>query len=128
MKESGMRARLKSLHSPDVANLQDWSPEDEAVFGFALQAMIGPEDGDGAEAFDILVCSPGWLSNEMTDTGVRSGEHTLFLTRYDYHLLHRYIERRAGACEAATWPELTRQLGRMGHWEFDAYQPRPPQT
>lgn len=123
-----MRARLKSLQSPDVANLQDWSPEDETVFGFALQAMIGPQDGDSSESFDMLVCSPGWLSSEMTATSVRSGEHILFLIHYDYHLLRRYIERRVGACEAATWPELARQLGRIGHWEFDAYQPCPLQT
>ena len=118
-----MHARLKSLHSPDVLDLPGWSPEDEAVFGFLLQAMIGPTDGDGAESFNILVCSPGWLAREMSDTGIRSGEHTLLMSRYDHHLLLRYLERRVQMCEAPTWRELARQLGGIGLWEFDGYHP-----
>ena len=120
-----MRARLKSLHSPDVLDLTGWSPEDEAVFGFLLQAMIGPTDGDGAESFDILVCSPGWLAREMSDTGIRSGEHTLLMSRYNHRLLLRYLERRVQTCEAPTWRELAQQLSSIGLWEFDGYHPAP---
>lgn len=114
-----MRARLKSLHSPDVHDLASWMPHDEAVFGFQLQMMIGPSNAEGAESFDIFVCSPGWLAYDISDTGIRSGEHLLLLKHYDHHLLLRYLERRVGACEATTWQALAQQLGRLGQWEFD---------
>ena len=95
------------------------------MFGFLLQAMIGPTDEDSAESFGILVCSPGWLAREMSDTGIRSGEHTLLMSRYDHRLLLRYLERRVQACEAPTWRELARQLGSIGLWEFYCYHPAP---
>lgn len=120
-----MRARVKSLHSPDVHDLANWIPDDEAVFGFVLQAMVGPSDEEGAESFDILVCSPGWLARDMSDTGIRSGEHLLLMNRYDHRLLLRYLERRVQTCEAPTWQELVQQLGRLGRWEFDGYRPAP---
>ena len=118
-----MRARLKLLHSPDVSDLATWMPDDEAVFGFLLQVMIGPSDEEGAESFDIIVCSPRWLERDISDTGIRSGEHLLIMTRYDHRLLLRYLERRVHSCEAPTWSELAKQLSRFGSWEFDGYCP-----
>ena len=44
-----MRAMLKRLHSPDIYNLDVWSPGDER-FGFLLQAMIGPSDSSDEES------------------------------------------------------------------------------
>lgn len=118
-----VRACVKSLHSPDADDLVTWMPDDEAVFGFLLQAMIGPIDEEGAEAFDIIVCSPGWIARDMSDTGIRSGEHLLLMTRYDHRLLLRYLEKRVHSCEAPTWPELAQQISRLGSWEFDGYRP-----
>ena len=120
-----VRARLKSLHSADVHDLANWMPDDEGVFGFLLRAMVGPSDEEGAESFDILVCSPGWLARNVSDTGIRSGEHPLLMNRYDHRLLLRYLERRVQSCEAPTWQDLAQQLRRLGHWEFDGCRPAP---
>ena len=118
-----VRARLQLLHSPDVSDLATWVPDDETQFGFLLQAMIGPSDGEGAESFDILVCSPRWLERDMSRSGIRSGEHLLLMTRYNHRLLLRYLEQRVNSCEAPTWSELAQQLSRLGAWEFDGYRP-----
>jgi len=117
-----VRAQLKSLHSPDVADLAGWAPG-KAVFSLSLQAMIGPSHEESAESFDILVCSPAWLAREMSGISILSGTHKLIMNRYDYRVLRGYLERRVAAVEAPTWPELARQLGSLGRWEFDGYSP-----
>ncbi len=119
-----MRARLKELHSPDVQNLEEWLPAGEA-FGFLLQAMIGPSDGEGMESFDLTVCSPHWLTKQMENVDIRSCEHTVLIPRYNYLLLRNYLDRRIAACEADNWPELATKLGQIGRWEFEDYQSRP---
>ena len=119
-----MRACLKELHSPDIQNLEDWHQDGDA-FGFLLQAMIGPADGDGMESFDLLVCSPLWLSGQMADTGIRSGEHMVLMPRYDYRILRCYLEPRIAAYEADTWADLATKLGRIGCWEFAEYRALP---
>jgi hypothetical protein len=72
-----MEAQLKSLHSPDVPNLESWVPEDPASWVFLLQAMIGPKNAEGEESFDIMVCTPSWLATTLSTDGIRTGEHML---------------------------------------------------
>ena len=116
-----MRAMLKRLHSPDIQNLESWSPGDEP-FGFLLQAMIGPADGPGEESFDIMVCTPEWFSaNRMNEKTIVSGAHTLFVASYDYRVLKAYIERAAQRYEEKTWPEIAARLSWLGHSEFAEY-------
>jgi hypothetical protein len=112
-----VRATLKQLHSPDVSDLESWSPAD-ANFGILLQAMIGPQNGEGFESFDILLCTPGYLASKMVDREIRSGEHTLFVTRYDYRRIRAYLERAIHRAEAMTWRELALRLSWLGRWEF----------
>lgn len=109
---------LKRLHSPDVQNLESWSPGDEP-FGFLLQAMIGPIDSSDEDSFDITVCTPEWFAAKMmSGQSVISGIHTLFVTSYDYHALKAYLQRAAQRHEEKTWPEIAVRLSWLGHWEF----------
>ena len=113
-----MRAKLKKLQSPDIQNLESWSPGGEP-FGFLLQAMIGPVDGSDEDAFDIMVCTPEWFATEMmAGQPVLSGIHTIFVASYDYHALKSYLQRAAQRYEEETWPEIALRLSWLGHWEF----------
>lgn len=113
-----MKGQLKRLHSPDVADLESYSPGD-APFGFLLQAMIGPVESDGAEAFSMMVCTPEWFAKVMLkETTIRSGVHTIFVTTYDYRKLQTFIERAVHAAEEPTWGEIARRLSWLGDWEF----------
>jgi hypothetical protein len=93
-----------------------------ADFGFVLEAMIGPAEKDGAESFDITVCTPGWFAKRMSRDEIRIGAHTIFVKSYDYQRLIRFIERAIQRHEAPTWPELGVKLNHLGQWEFDGYQ------
>jgi hypothetical protein len=118
-----MRAKLKRLYSPDIDDLENWSPGDES-FGFALEAMIGRVDSDGEESFSMTVCTPEWFAaNEMKGQTIRSGVQTLFITHYDYRALKAFIERAVHRAEAENWQALAEKLAWLGYWEFADYRP-----
>jgi hypothetical protein len=117
-----MRASLKGLTSPDIRDLENWSPGDPSCFGFVLEAAIGPAGGEGAEIFQLQVCTPSWFAQQMKGSNVVSGEHTLFVARYDYPAFANFIERRCHRCEGATWTEIVGELRHLGHWEFEGYR------
>ena len=118
-----MRAKLKGLHSPDIDDLEHWSPDSDS-FGFLLQAMIGPADGSGHESFDLIVCTSDWFADhEMAEAPIRSGHHTLFVKRYDYRMLKAFIERAVHAVEADSWSGVAEKLSWLGNWEFANYRP-----
>jgi hypothetical protein len=118
-----VRAKLKRLYSPDIPDLENWQPG-EGPFGFHLQAMIGPSDTEGAESFDMTVCTPDWFAEQMQGQAVRSGNHILFVPAYDYRALKSFIERAVQRSEAENWNSLANRLSWLGHWEFADYQPR----
>jgi hypothetical protein len=116
-----MKAKLKALHSPDVVDLVTWQPEDHSDFDFLVQALFGPENEQGAETFDIRVCSPERFAREFGEGEVRTGQHILFMSGYHYERLRNFLERYCHHCEADTWPEVAMKLSHLGHWEFDGY-------
>jgi len=120
-----MRAKLKGLHSPDISDLENWQP-DEPSFGFLLQAMIGPADREGAEAFDMVVCTLEWFGEQLRGQSVKSGMHTLFMPTYDYRALRNFIEHAVQRSDAEDWDKLAARLSWLGQWEFADYRAEPP--
>jgi Immunity protein 8 len=117
-----MRAKLKRLHSPDIDELESWSPGDEP-FGFTLQAMIGPSDSPGEESFNLTVCSPEWFAAHRMESGPVMGSRTLFVSAYDHRAIKTYLERAAQRTEGKNWREIAEGLSWLGEWEFEHYQP-----
>src|SRR4051812_21882126 len=118
-----MRAVLRRLHSPDVADLPAFAPE-SAEFGFLLQLMIGPEDGDGEESFDLVVCTPGWLAQRLVDRPLL-GRGYLFVQEYRFQALESYLRRLVEQVEGTSWGEVAGKLSRFALWEFEDYQEAP---
>jgi Immunity protein 8 len=116
-----MIAELKSLHSPDVADLQSWRP-DRTEFSVLLQIFAGPEGKPGEESFDLTLCSPAWVAARTTETKILEGRHLLIVAEYNYDLIYEYLSRRVSSCEGETWREVAEKLSRLGRWEFEDYQ------
>lgn len=116
-----MRAAVRRFHSPDIQDLQTYEPEDPEVFGFLLQVLAGPEDEPGEESFDILVCSPRWLANSLTDGELRWGRNILIAEAYDWPGLEAFVRQHFASVVGGSWGEVARQLGRLSRWEFDDY-------
>ena len=120
-----MRAVLRYLHSPDILDLSEsYTPADPDCFSFLLQAMFGPDDGPGEESFDILICTPKRLADDLRKSGgILSGRHYLLIEKYDIAQITDFILEHASRCKGQTWREVAEKLGRLGKWEFEDYQP-----
>jgi hypothetical protein len=117
-----MRAQLKRLHSPDVADLQTFAPAEPDNFAFLLQLMVGPEHEAGEESFDVQVCTPKWLMTRYGGADVVSLRHHILLPKYDYAVMIQALRGMVEACMGSTWPEVAEKVGRIGHWEFEDYR------
>jgi len=107
--------------SVDVDDLDGWAPESES-WALRLRILAGPEDGPGAESFDLTVCSLAWLTERVRRDGAFDGRHHLIVEWYDWPTLRTYVERRVRRCEGATWRNVAEQLARFGYWEFEDYE------
>jgi len=85
--------------------------------------MVGPSDKDGAESFDILVCTPSWLQSELATNKVLSGRGTIIVSEYDYDEIVRYLEKEIALCHDNDWSKAALKLSRIGFWEYEDYQP-----
>ena len=117
---STVRPILKRLHSPDVLDLDTYSPQQVDDFGFLLQAMFGPVGEDGEESFDIVVCTPKWLEGTM-NKAVFSGRHHLFVRSFDIESIRAFLIDYARECAGSSWNEVAEKLARIGKWEFEDY-------
>ncbi|MCE0556155.1 MULTISPECIES: immunity 8 family protein [Motilimonas] len=115
-----MKAILKSIHSPDVDFDKFW-PDEADDFGFLLQAMIGPEEDDSFQSFDMQICTPKWLISNYSSEGLVFGRHMIIVFDYDVDLIISKIEEYCGKCVGREWAELEEKIGRIGKSEFEDY-------
>ena len=118
-----MIAELKSLHSPDVHDLENYVPEAPDCFGFLLQMMIGPDNDMGSESFDAMVCTPEWLNVNFREHEIIWGRHYIIVFQYDYRRLVDRIENYLATCKGDSWAEVALKVCRIGHWEFEDHDP-----
>ncbi len=116
-----MRAAIRRLHSPDVHDLEAWTPADEGCFGFLVQAIVGPRDGAGEESFDFTVCSPEWLAQMHGRDAAVLGRHHILLFAFDFGKVRDRIESVVNSAEGRDWREVANQIARHGKWEFEDY-------
>ena len=120
-----MQPVLKRLHSPDIDNLESYSPDQPDNFSFLLQAMVGSSDGEGEESFDLVVCTPQWMIERYKSDDVLLGLHKIIVLEYDYRRLRGFIEKFLMRCSGKNWDEVASKVSLLGHWEFDGHRPRP---
>ena len=116
-----MRDQLKRLHSPDVDLSKFW-PEDEACFGFLLQAFVGPDNEEGDESFSFTVCTPRWLERENQGRVVFGANH-LIVHEYNLSKIEAHLKRYCERCMGSNWAEVAAKVARVGRWEFEDYRP-----
>jgi len=117
-----MRAKLKGISSPDV-DLPTYWPEDEACFGFLIEMQVGPECKEGADLFQITVCTPDWIKAKCSARKAVWGRHMLIVFEFDLAEIESTISRYVENCTADDWPSLALKLSRIGGWEYEDYQP-----
>lgn len=112
---------IRYFDSPDIGDLERERPLDED-FGVLVRMMIGPDDGEGEEAFDVELVTPGWLRARTAKEGVASGQGRLIVFDYDWPDIEAYLRRRVAQCVGRDWNEIAQKISRFSHWEFDDYR------
>jgi len=116
---------LRGLHSPDVEDLSAFRPSEGVAFSILVQAVFGPAGAEGEESFDIVVCSPEWLAEELTRHAAITGRHLMIVKSFDLEAFRRHLVEIASRCQGATWVDVATKLSTIGRWEFEDYDASP---
>src|SRR5271168_4976155 len=106
-----MQPTLRRLHSPDIPDLETYAPVEDDKFGFLLQVMVGPTNGNGEESFDVVVCTPKWLLEKYKDSDILLGLHKVIVFKYDYARLRGFIDKFLANCSGTNWTEIAHKVG-----------------
>jgi hypothetical protein len=90
-----------------------------------LQLLVGIEGESGMESFQLMVCTPTWLSENHSKNDILMGRHLLIIFEYNYEQIINWIRSYVGTCTGNTWQEVAEKVGRLGLWEFEDYLPTP---
>jgi hypothetical protein len=107
----------------DLVHLVAEAPPEGDDFGVVVTAYIGPAGGEGAELFELTVCTSGWLAeNVATPKGFAFLRHHLVVDRWDEALVERAVRDLCLRNEGDTWNEVATKLSRYAYWEFEDYR------
>lgn len=84
-----MKAILKGLFN-DFYDVDSYYPDDEECFSLNLLLRIGTEDSNGADNFDLFVCSPKWILKNVWEP--RIFRHTLITREYNINEIKKLLK------------------------------------
>ena len=116
-----MRAKVKSFQIAEIDDVYNFTPKDQDNFSFLLELMVGPDEDEGEESFNIQVCTPKWLLSNMKKDDTLFGNYLLIVIEYDFERIFSRIKRIIESCEGNNWDEIAGKVSRIGHWEFEDY-------
>ena len=118
-----MRAELKRMYSIELpVSLEKHCPADPENFGLSICLEVGLAGSDATDLFDLFVCTPYWIKEQLAQEGPVWGRHILLILKYDYALIVQAIAKRMDACEGRDWTEIANKFARFTAWEFEDYQ------
>lgn len=117
-----MKAVVRHFHSPDV-DLESFVPADPTEVGVLIQMMVGSDGDPGEDSFDVVVCTVSWLAREVRREGQLLGRHYLVVERFSVRDVEDFLRRQVEQAAGKTWEDVAAKVGRIGHWEFEDYQP-----
>ena len=101
-------------------------------------ALVGPDEGEGAESFQFTLCTPEWFADNISryygsvrdpfslgigEIPIVLGRHFLFVQKYDFGVLEKYVRGYCLSCEGPDWGTVGEKVGRLALWEFEDYRP-----
>lgn len=116
-----MKATIRRFHSPDVPDLDSWTPPDPTCFGFLLQVLVGPQNAEGEESFDFVVCTPDWLKEKHGERAIILGRHHVLLFEYDLEGIKKALAEIEARASGNSWRDVASEIARYGRWEFEDY-------
>lgn len=118
-----MKPEIKSIHSPDVDDLENPSFEGPDDVHLLLEMTIGPKSGRGEEIFSLVVGTFEGLQSRHEGKMPRLLRHHLVVETYDYDEIFDLIKKTCDRVREETWTEVAEKLNRYFAWEFEDYDP-----
>ena len=117
-----IKAEVKSIISPDIADFKSYYPEDDSCFAFLIQVIVGIMGQKGGDSFDIEVCTPKWLLLNNSSSDIIFGRHKLIVFEYNIERILKSITGYCESCYGINWEEIAGKISRVAHWEFENYK------
>lgn len=114
-----MRAVIRSI-SNDVLDVETYCPESVDNFSLSLRIRIGLDCSQGADDFELLICTPKWLEETVWEACF--GRGLLIVREYNFSIINEFINDYVSSCEGDSWEAIVMRLVRVFSWEFDDYQ------
>jgi hypothetical protein len=112
---------LEGIDGDDPAEYQSSNPDRDA---YTLRMIVGPLDAAGEESFDVTVCTPLWLADEVDRHGPQLGRHFLIVAQLNLPKAISFLrERIEHRLSGDNWTDLASKIARIGYWEFEDYRP-----
>jgi hypothetical protein len=116
-----MRAAIKSIGSPDV-DLATFRPDDPNDLEVLIELAVGPEGGQGADIFGVVVVTPARLAAMAAELGPIVGRHYLIVDDWHWPVIEQFLMKLVERETGDTWQQLGERIARIGHWEFEDYR------
>lgn len=116
-----MRAKIRSVASSDIGDLESHvstRPDNDGVW---VRFMVGPDGDPGEESFDVLICTPSWLSDRVEEAGPMHGRYCLIMKSLDLSLGSQIMRNKIESMAADDWPQLANKIAGFAYWEFEDY-------
>ncbi|MBV8122536.1 MAG: hypothetical protein JO370_00460 [Paucibacter sp.] len=99
---------------------ESFRPEDEQSYGFWLTASIGANDSDGADLFQVFICSRQW--RDRAEQGGQVDRCLVLDGTYDYGATMVALNAWVDGCSGGSWSEIVSKLSAVGAWEYEGYR------
>ena len=120
-----MNVEIRKFYSVELEDVLDlYQPVERDNFGTWIRLAIGPKGEPGVDYFELFVCTPQWLSEELKkDSLARWARHFLIVEEYNLDLIIHQCERLVQRCCGNDWLTIAQKIARYAHWEFEDMQP-----
>ncbi|MEJ8827505.1 immunity 8 family protein [Variovorax humicola] len=115
-----IRAELKGLLCSNF-DMRTYVPEVSDSFGFWAELEIGEHGKNGADLFQVFICTPKWLEREVHEFGPICEHAKIIVDSYSYGDLESFIRRTISSIEGHDWGAVASKLRLLALWEFDDY-------
>lgn len=101
--------------------VENFIPDDPCHFEIILEVVVGIEgdNREGIERFDVYVCTPSMIVEELKVDDPLMGHAKLIVQRYSYDKIVKYIELYIKMCNGKNIEDVMRRVGLLGEWESE---------
>ncbi len=120
--DGAVKAEVLQISTNDGEDLDDVVLDSDEVDVW-ITVLAGPAGGPGEDSFQLRVRTPGSLTKELDQCGPLHGRHTVVVATWDPRQIRSFVNRLFKETEGRDWNEVGEKLSRLGHWEFEDYEP-----